>query len=76
MGWSAYRADAGEKQLFTVSQSQGNQPATLKYLFYPGDNFGLEFPAKMLAGEPGRVVKSKKKGQTTDATDDASSTRV
>src|SRR5258707_229109 len=27
MGWSAYRVDAGDKKLFTISQPQGNQPA-------------------------------------------------
>jgi hypothetical protein len=76
LGWAAYRADAGDKNLFTVSQSQGNQPAALKYWFYPGDNFGLEFSAKKLANETGRVVKSKTKGPTTtDTADDASSTR-
>ena len=74
MGWSAYRTDAGDKKLFTVSQSQGNQLATLKYWFYSGDNFGLEFAAKTLARETGRVVKYKK-GQTTEAADDALSTR-
>src|ERR1700719_664635 len=75
LGKSAYRLDAGDKTLFTVSQSQGNQPATLKYWFYPGDNFGLEFSERKLAGESGRVVKSKGAGQTTDAADGASSTR-
>lgn len=76
MGWSAYRVDAGDKNLFTVSQPQGSQPATLKYWFYPGDNFGVEFSEKKQANETGRVMKSKKKGPTTtDAADDASSTR-
>jgi len=75
IGWSAYRADAGDKELFTVSQPQGTQPAKLQTWFYPGDNFGVEFSVKQLARETGRVVKSKKKGQTTDAADDASSTR-
>src|SRR5579864_8483656 len=37
LGWSAYRVDASDKKLFIVSQTQGNQPATLKYWFYPGD---------------------------------------
>jgi hypothetical protein len=75
LGWSAYRVDAGDKTLFTVSQSQGNQPATLKYWFYPGDNSGIEFSSRKPANETGRVVKSKQKGQTTDAADDTSSTR-
>jgi hypothetical protein len=76
LGWSAYRADAGDKKLFTISQPQGEQPAKLQTWFYPGDNFGLEFSAKRLANETGRVVKSKTKGPTTtNAADDASSTR-
>src|ERR1700720_4209391 len=75
LGWSAYRVDAGDKTLFTVSQSQGNQPATLKYWFYPGDNFGLEFSERKVAGESGRVVKSKGTEQTNDAAEPATSTR-
>jgi hypothetical protein len=66
LGWSAYREDAGDKQLFTVSQSQGNQPAALKYWFYPGDNSGVEFSAKKLAS--GQVARSKKKDPADDAT--------
>jgi hypothetical protein len=57
LGWSAYRIDAGDRKLFTVSQSQGNQPATLKYWFYPGDNFGFEFAVRKPAGENSSVVK-------------------
>ena len=72
MGWNAYRADAGDKKLFTVSQSQGNQPATLKYWFYPGDNSGLEFSAKKL--EAGQVARSKKKGPANGPADNASGT--
>jgi hypothetical protein len=75
LGWSAYRADAGDKKLITVSQSQGSQPATLKYWFFPGDNFGLEFPVKKPAVESGRVVKPKDAGQPTDTADAATSTR-
>jgi hypothetical protein len=72
LGWSAYREDAGDKKLFTVSQSQGNQPAALKYWFYPGDNSGLEFSAKEL--QAGQVARSKKKGPATGAGDGASGT--
>jgi hypothetical protein len=72
LGWNAYRVDAGDKQLFTVSQSQGNQPATLKYWFYPGDNSGLEFSAKK--PEAGQVARSKKKGPANGAADGASGT--
>ena len=73
-GWSAYRTDAGDKKLIIVSQSQGNQPATLKYWFYPGDNFGLEFPVEKPSAAIGRVVKPKGAGQTTDPADGTSST--
>jgi hypothetical protein len=75
MGWSAYRADAGDNKLFTISQAQGSQPAKLQTWFYPGDNFGVEFSITTKASDAGRVAKSKKKVQTTDAADDASSTR-
>jgi hypothetical protein len=80
MGWPAYRTDAGDKKLITVSQPQGSQPGSLKYWFFVGDNFGVEFPVKNLPGEAGRVVssnghevKSKGKGQTGAAADDSSS---
>jgi hypothetical protein len=72
LGWSAHREDAGDKKLFTVSQAQGNQPAALKYWFYPGDNSGLEFSAKTL--EAGQVARSKKKGPAAGAADGASGT--
>ena len=72
LGWSAYREDAGDKTLFTVSQSQGSQPATLKYWFYPGDSSGIEFSAKKL--ETGQLAKSKKKGPGNGAGDGASGT--
>jgi hypothetical protein len=75
LGWSAYRTDAGDKKVFSISQPHGDQPAKLQTWFYPGDNFGLEFPVRNLANETGRVMKSKQKGQTTtDAADDTSST--
>jgi hypothetical protein len=45
-GFSVYRQDAADKQLFTFSQPQGNQPSALKSWFYRGDNFGVEFPVK------------------------------
>ena len=74
MGWPAYRINAGEKKVFTVSEAQGNQPATLKFWFYQGDNSGLEFSAEKLASETGSVVRSKKKGPATDAGESAPST--
>jgi len=75
MGWSAYRADAGDNKLFTISQAQGSQPAKLQTWFYPGDNFGVEFSITTKASDAGGVAKSKKKVPATDAADDASSTR-
>jgi len=72
LGWSAYREDAGDKKLFTVSESQGNQPATLKYWFYPGNNSGLEFSARKL--DAGQVARSKKKGPAAGAADGATGT--
>ena len=75
MGWSAYRADAGDKNMFRISQPQGNQPAKLQTWFYPGDNFGVEFSVKEVATETGRVIKSNGKGQNTGTAGDDSSTR-
>jgi hypothetical protein len=72
LGWSAYRVNAGDKQLFTVSQPQGNEPASLKYWFYPGDNSGVEFSAKKLAS--GQVATSKKKGPANGAAGGAAGT--
>jgi hypothetical protein len=74
LGWPAYRVDAGGKELFTVSEVPGNQPAMLKDWFYPGDNSGLEFSGGPLAGGTGSVAKSRKKGSTPDAADGATST--
>jgi len=80
MGWPAYRTDAGDKKLITVSQPHGSQPSSLKYWFFVGDNFGVEFPVKDQPGEAGRLVgsnghevKSKGKGQTGAPADDSSS---
>ena len=79
LGVSAYRADAGGKQLVTVSQPQGNEPGKLMTWFYPGNNYGVEFPAKDLTSEltyiansNGRVVKSKGIPPTAGAATEAS----
>ena len=75
MGWSAYRTDAGDKKLFTISQPDGDQPAKLRTWFYPGDNFGVEFSVTKKTGEIGHVVKSNGKEQGAIPTgDDGSST--
>jgi hypothetical protein len=73
LGLPAYRQDVEDKELFTVSQPQGVQPAALKSWFFPGDNFGIEFPVKKLAGDAGSVAKSKGKVPSTDAAGDSSS---
>jgi hypothetical protein len=74
MGWSAYRADAGAEKLVTVSQPEGNQPATLKTWFYPGNNYGIEFPVSKPVTTSGHVAKSKGKSPTPGATGGASAT--
>ena len=76
MGWSAYRTDAGDKRLFTISQPEGNQPAKLQTWFYPGDNFGVEFSVTKKASETGHLIKSNGKEQSAITTgDDGSSSR-
>ena len=82
MGFSAYRADAGDKKMITASQPQGNQPSTLKSWFYPGENYGVEFPVNDLTSEArralssnGHAVQPKAKGQTVAAAADGSSNR-
>jgi hypothetical protein len=79
LGFSAYRADAGDQKLITVSQPQGNDPGRLKTWFYAGDNYGVEFPVKNLTSEAkyivdsnGRTVKSKEKGPAAGAAGEAS----
>src|ERR1700740_2124410 len=41
IGGATYRADGGDKKLFTISEPQGGQPATLHTWFYPGDTVGV-----------------------------------
>ena len=79
MGVSVYREDSGDQKLMTVSQPQGNEPGKLKTWFYPGNNYGVEFPVKTLPSEltyiansNGRVMRSKEKGPSAGATGDAS----
>ena len=74
MGWSAYRVDAGDKTLFHISQSQGNQPAKLQTWFYPGDNFGVEFGLTKNTRPTGGVIKSTGQEPSTAASADASGT--
>jgi hypothetical protein len=73
LGWPAYRTNGDDKKLFEVSQSQGDQPATLKTWFYPGDNSGLQFSTGTPGSEPAAEAKFKKKAPATDAGDGVSS---
>jgi hypothetical protein len=66
LGWAAYRGDAGDKQFFIIDQSRANQPAKLQKWFYPGDNFGVEFPLTNRTSET-RHMKPNQKGQSTAA---------
>jgi hypothetical protein len=63
IGIPAYRADAGGKNIFTISQPQGNQSAKLKTWFYPGDNSGVQFKVTDRASETGHLFKSNGNGQ-------------
>jgi len=67
MGLPAYRTNAGDEDMLTFSQPNGNEPATLRTWFYPDDSYGIDFSIRKPANQSGRVVKSKGKGQTTDA---------
>jgi hypothetical protein len=63
MGWSAYRVEADDQSLFSISQPNGNQPAQLQSWFFPGDNYGVEFPVARKTSEIGQVSKSSGKQQ-------------
>jgi hypothetical protein len=69
IGRPTYRADAGGKKLFTIAEPHGNQPARLQSWFYPGDNFGVEFPALKIGNETGHVSRTKEKGQNAGKAD-------
>jgi hypothetical protein len=71
IGLPAYRENAGENKLFTISDPQGDQPATLQTWFYPGDNFGVEFRAVKRATETMHVSGTNTKGQNTGKADAA-----
>lgn len=75
IGLPAYRLAADDKHLFTVSQPESGQPAKLQTWFYPGDNFGVEFPRQTQVVETGKAIKSKGQAPHTGPTGDGSSTR-
>ena len=58
----AYRLEPTGTSEFTVSEAVAGQPATLRFWFYPGDNFGLEFPVSKQS--EGRTAKAAGKSQT------------
>ena len=66
LGWAAYRDDAGDQQMFTIDAAVADQPAKLQKWFYPGNNFGVEFPLINRTSETGHM-KPGQKGQSTAA---------
>jgi hypothetical protein len=74
IGCSAYRANANEKTMFTISPPHASEPGTLKSWFYRGENYGVEFPAKK-AGEGGPMARSKGAAPTGAVADDGSPAR-
>jgi len=79
LGFTAYRSDAGDPKMITVSQPQGDQPSRLKTWFYPGDTFGVEFAEKGSArslkpvgNSTGQVTNPKDKGQAGAASSNSS----
>jgi hypothetical protein len=75
IGAPAYRLAADDKHLFTISQPQAGQPAKLQTWFYPGDNFGVEFPRQPKAMETVNAIKSNGQAPDTGSAGDSSSTR-
>jgi hypothetical protein len=74
LGFAAYRSDAGDTKLISVSQPQGDQPSKLKTWFYPGENIGVEFAekdsvqsVKPMGNTTGQVTNPKGKGQPAGA---------
>jgi hypothetical protein len=80
LGFAAYRSDAGDPKIITVSQPQGDQPSKLKTWFYPGETFGVEFAEKgspqslmPVVNTTGQVINPKDKGQQAGAASSNSS---
>jgi hypothetical protein len=67
----AYRENAGDSNLLTVSDRQGDEPVIVKYWFYPGDNFGIEFQPSTKANEVAHAHGMNSKGKKADKTDPA-----
>ena len=67
----AYRDNLGDNKLLTLSDRQGDDPVIVKYWFYPGDNFGIEFqtPTKDNAATLAHGMNGK--GQKAAKTDPA-----
>jgi hypothetical protein len=66
----AYRENVDDSELLTLSDRQGDVPLNVKYWFYPGDNFGIEFQPSTKANEA-HAHGMKGKGQKTVKTDPA-----
>ena len=71
IGFPAYRTDAGNEQMFTISQPQGDQGAKLRTWFFPGDNFGVEFAVRTKVRTVPQISKSNGKDQNATVSIDS-----
>jgi hypothetical protein len=65
----AYRENAGDSKLLMISDRQGDEPVIVKYWFYPGDNFGIEFQPSTKASETAHAHRINSKRQKAAKTD-------
>jgi hypothetical protein len=66
---AAYRLKPSGDSQFIIADPQEGQPATLQFWFYPGDNIGLEFVTRKVAGVNAQKHASKGKTQHASQTD-------
>lgn len=74
IGFSAYRTDAGNKQMFAISQPQGDQGAKLRTWFFPGDNYGVEFGVTTKVRRAGQITKFNERDHNATVGSDISTT--
>ena len=65
----AYRENAGDDKLVTLSDRQGDEPVIVKYWFYPGDNFGIQFHSPTKGNVAVQAHGMNGKGQKAAKTD-------
>ena len=75
IGFHAYRVNADDEHIFTISQPQADQPAKLQSWFYPGDNFGIEFPQVRKTIVTGNAMQPNRSAPDTGTSADSTSTR-